>query len=96
LRKYDPLGFPEKRYGPLFFVVSAPYTETLGIILEYKCKASFSASPETLRLQIGELLIFGPRVSRVSAEILVLGFLQLIEGFFKLTSVLLTFKAYSW
>jgi hypothetical protein len=39
--------------------------------------------------------IFDPRVSRVSlisAEILVLGFLQLIEGALQLTSVLSYFK----
>jgi hypothetical protein len=61
--------------------------------------ASLSAPPTTLRLHFREFWIFGPRVSRVSqfsAENYDLGFLQLIEGAFQLTSVLMTFKAYCW
>jgi hypothetical protein len=60
---------------------------------------SFSAPPTSCRLQFREFWIFGPRVSRVShffVEISDLGFLQLIEETFQLTSVLLTFKAYCW
>jgi hypothetical protein len=61
-----------------------------------ECTASFSAPLETLRLQFREFWIFGPRVSHFSPENSDLGFLQLIEGAFQLTNVLLTFKAYCW
>jgi len=55
--------------------------------------------PTTLILQFREFWIFGPRVSRdlqFSAGISVLGFLQIIEGYFQLTSVLPNFIAYFW
>jgi hypothetical protein len=60
---------------------------------------SLNAPPETLRVQFWEFWIFGPKVSRVSqfsAENSDLGFLQLIEGDFQLTGVLMTFKSYCW
>jgi hypothetical protein len=76
--------------------VSALYTKTLGLKITYGCMASLSAPPANLKLQFREFWIFGPRVSQFFVEIPVLGFLQLIEGSFQLTSVILTFKAYFW
>ena len=60
---------------------------------------SFSAPPEALKVKFLDFLFFGPRVSRVpqiSADFWFLGFLQLFEEAFKITCVLLTFKAYCW
>ena len=57
--------------------------------------ASSNARPETLRMKFQAFSFFDPRVSRVlliSIEILVLGFLQLIEGALQLTNVLSSFK----
>jgi hypothetical protein len=87
---------PEKGMALSCLVVSTFSTETLRIKIEYECTTSFNAPPSTFKLHFQEFWIFGPRVSQFSVEILVLGFLQLIEGVFKLTSVLMTFKDYCW
>jgi hypothetical protein len=93
------LGFPEKGMSLSCLVVSSPSTETLGLKIAYECTTSFSAPRTNFKFHFREFWIFGPRVSRVlqlSAEILVLGFLQLIEEVFHLTSVILTLKDYCW
>jgi hypothetical protein len=55
--------------------------------------ASLSAPPETLKVKFRGFWIFGPRVSRVPqffCNILILGFLQLIEGTFHLNNIPVT------